>query len=206
MFNTCAIFDVARMYPTKIRIVTEPINHKLKKKYKKKKIPTTGYLLSFRSIFSLISSFVIDWIVFIEWQLRHSSFTHNQYIIVPPDGQMAPCVVGRHPASSTMGTGSLPGIKSGRSVTLTPHSLLVPLSWKSRAIPLLPLWAVRPVRGCTSPFTYLGMEWVGVGKLILTWKEICRIVQWYCSIWRRKRFLMHWCRVYYCLTEEPPTE
>jgi len=54
----------------------------------------TGYLLSFPSIFSLISSFVIDWIVLIEWQLRHSSVTHNQYIIVPPDGQMAPCVVG----------------------------------------------------------------------------------------------------------------
>lgn len=55
----------------------------------------TGYLLSFPSIFfSLISSFVIDWIVLIEWQLRHSSVTHNKYIIVPPDGQMAPCVVG----------------------------------------------------------------------------------------------------------------
>ena len=49
----------------------------------------TGYLLSFGSIFSLILSFVIDWIVLIEWQLRHSSVTYNQYIIVPLDGQMA---------------------------------------------------------------------------------------------------------------------
>ena len=38
-----------------------------------------------------------------------------------------------------------PGVKSGRGVALTPHPLLVPWSRKSRAIPLLPLWAVRPV-------------------------------------------------------------
>jgi len=57
-----------------------------------------------------------------------------------------------------MGTRSFPGVKSGRGVTLTPHPFLVPWSWKSRAIPLLPLWAVRPVQGlsaCTSVhFTY----------------------------------------------------
>ena len=32
---------------------------------------------------------------------------------------------GAHPASCTMGTGSLPGVKSGRGVKLTPHLLLV---------------------------------------------------------------------------------
>ena len=53
---------------------------------------------------------------------------------------------GAHPASCTMGIGSFPGVKSGRGVMLTPHTLLVPWSWKSRAIPLLPLWAVRPVQ------------------------------------------------------------
>ena len=53
---------------------------------------------------------------------------------------------GAHPASCTMGTGSFPGVKSGRGVTLTPHPLLVPWSWKGRAIPLLPQWAVRPVQ------------------------------------------------------------
>jgi len=53
---------------------------------------------------------------------------------------------GAHPASSTMGTGSFPGVKSGRDVTLTSHPLLVPWSRKSRAIHLLPLWAVRPVQ------------------------------------------------------------
>jgi len=52
------------------------------------------------------------------------------------------------------------GVKSSRGVTLTPHSLLVPLSRKSRAIPQLLLWAVRPVQslsactGCTFlPYT-----------------------------------------------------
>ena len=39
-----------------------------------------------------------------------------------------------------------PGVKSGWGVTLTPHLLLVPWSWKSRAIPLLLLWAIGPVQ------------------------------------------------------------
>ena len=63
-----------------------------------------------------------------------------------------------HPASCTMGTGSLPLVKSGRGVTLTPHPLLVPWSWKSRAIPLLALCAVRPVQSlsaCTQGAFYL---------------------------------------------------
>jgi len=42
-------------------------------------------------------------------------------------------------SSCTMGTGSFPGVKSGRGVTLIPHHLLVPWSWKGTAIPLLPL-------------------------------------------------------------------
>jgi len=57
---------------------------------------------------------------------------------------------GAHPASCTMGTGSFLGIKSGRGVTLTPHPLLVPWSWKSSAIPLLPLWAIRPVQSLSA--------------------------------------------------------
>jgi len=57
---------------------------------------------------------------------------------------------GAHPTSCTMGTRFFPGVKSGRGVTLTPHPLLVPLSWKSRAIPLLPLWAVRPVQSLSA--------------------------------------------------------
>ena len=58
--------------------------------------------------------------------------------------------LGVHPASCTMGTGSFPGVKSGRGVTLTPHPLLVPWSRKSRAIPLLSLWAVRPVQSLSA--------------------------------------------------------
>ena len=57
---------------------------------------------------------------------------------------------GAHPASCTMGTRSFPGGKSGRGVNLTPHHLLVPWSWKGRAIPLLPLWAVRPVQSLSA--------------------------------------------------------
>jgi hypothetical protein len=44
----------------------------------------------------------------------------------------------------------LPGVQSGRDVTLTPHPLLVPCPRKSRAISLLPLWAVRPVQSLSA--------------------------------------------------------
>ena len=46
-----------------------------------------------------------------------------------------------HPASCTMGTGSFPGVRCCRGVTLTPHPLLVLRSKYSRAIPLLSLRA-----------------------------------------------------------------
>ena len=53
------------------------------------------------------------------------------------------------------------GVKSGRGVLLTSQPLLVSWSRKSRAIPLLSLWAVRPVRSlsaCTRvPFTFTFM-------------------------------------------------
>jgi len=57
---------------------------------------------------------------------------------------------GANPTTFTKGTGSFPGVKSGPGVTLTPHLLLVPWSRKSRAIPLLPLWAVRPVQSLSA--------------------------------------------------------
>ena len=54
---------------------------------------------------------------------------------------------GAHPASCTMGTGSFPGVKSGRGVLLTTHPLLVPRSWKS-SYTSTPLWAITgPVTG-----------------------------------------------------------
>jgi len=48
---------------------------------------------------------------------------------------------GAHPASCKMGTVSFLGVKCGQGVLLTTHPLLVPRSWKSRAIPLPTLWA-----------------------------------------------------------------
>jgi len=49
-----------------------------------------------------------------------------------------------------MSTVSFPGVKSGRGVKLAPHPLLVPWSRKSTAIPLLPLWTVRPVQSLSA--------------------------------------------------------
>ena len=57
---------------------------------------------------------------------------------------------GAHPTFCTMSTGTFPGIKKGRGVTLTPHPLLVTWSWKGRAIPLLLLWALRPVQNLSA--------------------------------------------------------
>jgi len=47
-------------------------------------------------------------------------------------------------ACSTTGTGSLPGVKSGRGVTLTPHRLLVPLLMKELS------YISTPPMGCTA--------------------------------------------------------
>jgi hypothetical protein len=57
---------------------------------------------------------------------------------------------GAHPASCTMGTGCLQGVKSGRGVTMTPHTLPVLWSRKSTAITLLPLWDVRSVQSLSA--------------------------------------------------------
>jgi len=57
---------------------------------------------------------------------------------------------GAHPACCTMGTESFPGVKSDRGVPLTPHPLLEPWSRKGRTIPLLLLWAVRPVQSLSA--------------------------------------------------------
>ena len=43
-----------------------------------------------------------------------------------------------------------PEVKRGRGVTLTPQPLPVPWSWKGRALPLLPLWTVRPVQNLSA--------------------------------------------------------
>jgi len=43
--------------------------------------------------------------------------------------------LGAHPASCKV------GVKCGRDVLLTTHPLLLPRSWKCRALPLTTLWA-----------------------------------------------------------------
>jgi hypothetical protein len=55
-----------------------------------------------------------------------------------------------NPASCTMGTESSPGVKSDQGVTLTSQPLLVSWSRKVRAIPLLPLWTVRPIQSLSA--------------------------------------------------------
>jgi hypothetical protein len=76
---------------------------------------------------------------------------------------------GAHPASCTMGTGSFPGVKYGRAVLLTTHPLLVPPSWKSRAIPLSTLWATTgPVTGTLSPYLFMISSTVGL-KVLAVW-------------------------------------
>ena len=52
---------------------------------------------------------------------------------------------GAHPVSCTMGTESFSGVKCGRGVLLTTHTLLLPRSWKSRAIPVPTFWATPGV-------------------------------------------------------------
>ena len=68
-----------------------------------------------------------------------------------PEGRDFPSIQtgpGAHPASCTMGTGSFRGVNYGRGVLLTTNPLLVPRSWKSRAILLPTLWATTgPVKG-----------------------------------------------------------
>jgi len=94
-----------------------------------------------------------------------------------------------------MGTRSFPGVKSGRGVTLTSHSLLVPWSWKSRAIPLLPLWAVRPVQSlsaCTRVhFTFAFKE-------IWLFLSYCKSIHFYestePSLVRTRYFVAPWFR------------
>jgi len=81
-----------------------------------------------------------------------------------------------NPASCKMGTGSFPGVKCGRGVLLTTHLLLVPRSWKSRAIPLLILWATPGLKRDCFTFTYIKLQ---VPRNEGVW-EVTRISRTYC--------------------------
>jgi len=102
-----------------------------------------------------------------------------------------------------MSTGSFPGVKSGQGVTLTPHSLLVPWSWKSRAIPLLPLWAVGPVQSlsaCTRvhftfTFTFFSLTsfyvlTVGVESYCHTWSHSESHKYYVGLLWKKDRLVI----------------
>ena len=68
---------------------------------------------------------------------------------------------GANPASCTVGIESFPGVKSGRGVLLTTHPLIVPWSWKSRAISLPTLWAtIGPVTGTLYLYLYIVISFV----------------------------------------------
>jgi len=64
---------------------------------------------------------------------------------------------GAHPASCKIGTGSSSGVNCGRGVLLTAHPLLVPRSWKSRAVTLPTLWATPGL--WRDHFTLLTHNW-----------------------------------------------
>ena len=119
---------------------------------------------------------------------------------------------GAHPASCKMGTGSFPGIKSSRGMTLTPDPLLVPWSRKSRAIPLLLLWAwpVQSLSACTRVYftftVYISNEFlytvVVFCILLMRYEHLlcclqnqpphyCTIQHRYCSVWDTATFSSH---------------
>ena len=56
-----------------------------------------------------------------------------------------------------MDTESFPGVKCGWGVLLTTHPLLVPLSWKSRAIPLPTLGHTGPATGSLYLYLYISV-------------------------------------------------
>ena len=67
--------------------------------------------------------------------------------------------------------GLSPGVKCGRGVLLTTHPLLVPRSWKSRAIPLSPSGPHRACNGITLrllELVWTVFRWLGIGTCGLT--------------------------------------
>jgi len=75
-----------------------------------------------------------------------------------------------------------PAVKSGRGVNLTPHPLLVPWSWKSKAIHLLTLWAVRPVQSlsaCTRVNFFSWLKWnINFPQILTYFGFLVPLVSW----------------------------
>jgi len=78
----------------------------------------------------------------IEARSRNHSCRRKAVSITCSEGDFPPVQTRprTHSASCKMDTGFFPGVKCGRGVLLTTHPLLVPRSWKSRAVPLPTLW------------------------------------------------------------------
>ena len=127
-----------------------------------------------------------------------------------------------------MGTRSFPGVKSDRGVTLTPYQLLVPWSRKGRDIPLLPLWAVRPIQSlsvCTrmhftllflsrlclrlpfiSKMTSVRSSYIFHAWSSRIWPHLDWFCRPYCALWRPLNWsLSPWCFITLRrLTSSPP--
>jgi len=74
-------------------------------------------------------------------------------------------------ASCAMGTGCFPAVNCGRGVLLTTNPILVPRSWKSRAIPLYPPSGPHRIcKGITLPLPFFTVEYSHVGKVDFCFK------------------------------------
>ena len=110
-----------------------------------------------------------------------------------------------------MGTGSFSEVKCGRDVLLTTHPLLVPRSWKSRAITLPTVWATPGLQWdrftfiytYTPIYIYTGCPRRNVldfGRvfLMLNYTDITQntyIQSWTVTeIMAREKCGLHWCR------------
>ena len=78
------------------------------------------------------------------WTFRGSNPGGGEIFRTCPDRPWGP------PSPLYNGYRVFPGVKSGRSVRLAPHPFLVPWSRKSRVIPLLSVWAIRPVQSLSA--------------------------------------------------------
>jgi hypothetical protein len=78
------------------------------------------------------------------WTVRGSNPGGGEIFRTRPDRPWGP------PSHLYNGYRVFPGVKSGRGVKLTTHPLLVRWWIKGCAIPLLPLWTVRPVQSLSA--------------------------------------------------------
>ena len=84
-------------------------------------------------------------------------------------------------------TGSFPVVKYGWDVLLTTHLLLVPWSWKSRAIPLLTLWTtIGPVTG-TVDCNYFKCKFYSCERDIVDKKKLYCVVCFMIRKWPIQR-------------------